>query len=509
MQQRRRYNHPFATHGGNAFQIDQLNTRQLQPAKAFVQVYQRILANRRIVVAFYTWCGAAQQHIGVAQPAIVHGRIAGMVAGRGVLLFVAAVVFFVGNNEGKVAKGQKQCRPCTHHHLHFAGLYFVPQLQPLRWVKLRMIHRHVATQMLPQLAYDLGRERNFGQQKKALLALSHHSSHQMNVHHGFAAAGNAMQQAHFLGGKSGFHLLQGQLLRGAQGKIQIDQPGQQRQPVHHALFNLQHLLFHQPIKHASGHPALFQQLGPGYLPLGFLVMQKRQQQIELFGRLGPTVHQAFQRCFGVILRMQQHIQLSFLFVGLAQVFPHKTYPLFQQALHNGHHMAGIQYLLYFAQLQFLLQFQRFGHQVLAVAEAGKRKTVVGVKLHNAFAAQLQVDGQGGNHNFAFAAQVVFGYPGPQLQLWWIQHRLLIQQTQDGFYSGKAWPIPVNAFYDACIPFAWPHLHFYAAAGLYHRQQGFGQGPGERSGQVQRHNHVYKMGVVFVRDQFGCDVRHSD
>ena len=78
----------------------------------FGESYQSVLSLLGKIETLETWRGTAQQHFGTMSHGKDDGRVASVITGGRVLLFVTGLVFFIDDDESKLSEGKEDAR--TH-----------------------------------------------------------------------------------------------------------------------------------------------------------------------------------------------------------------------------------------------------------------------------------------------------------------------------------------------------------------------------------------------------------
>ena len=163
-------------------------------ARARAQFEQGISAALRFVPALEAGRGAAQHNRASGLLRAPHSQIAGLVA-QFVFLLERAVVLFIHHNQPHIGQRRKHGQPRADNQFCLAkhGAQIILRARTGGGLAVQHGGGHIGKTRLHTLE-QLRREVDFGQQKQHLPALGQHLGHSIEIHFGFAAAGDAIEQ---------------------------------------------------------------------------------------------------------------------------------------------------------------------------------------------------------------------------------------------------------------------------------------------------------------------------
>ena len=210
-------------------------------AGPFGQGQQGIFPGLRIVMALQAGRRRSEDARGVVHARAQDGYVAGMIAGRRVLLFVGLSMLFVHHQQPEVRQGRQHGGSRSYDGGEAARPQKPPRIESFAGAHAGVQHRDAVAEMRPETPYDLGRERNFGNEHDACAPLPNGLLQGFNVHFRFAAARYAMQQKRakaagldtFRNGPQRFGLRRMQrTLRERGGRARVEDPGANRFRLH-------------------------------------------------------------------------------------------------------------------------------------------------------------------------------------------------------------------------------------------------------------------------------------
>jgi len=175
--------------------IDQPYAGRLGRTGAAVQAVQVITAQFGVVQAFQRRCGAAEDDRDVQGLGAYDGEVAGVVM-EPVLLFVAAVVFFIDDDQAGLRQVGEGRRARTDHDPAAAAGHGRPGPRPRAVRKPGMQHMHRHRQARAEARQGLRGQADFRNQHQGLFTLRQAALYGPYVDFGLAAAGHAFQQVH-------------------------------------------------------------------------------------------------------------------------------------------------------------------------------------------------------------------------------------------------------------------------------------------------------------------------
>ena len=149
--------------------------------------------------AFHAWSGRAEQSLCSIHCGKHYGHAACVVAGTGVLLFVACLMFLVYYHQSEVAERQ-QCRaPCPNNNVVWTLRHLLfPYLHPLGIAVSAVVYAESVAKHPLQPFHHLYGKSYLGQQEQHLLVLAEGLQHEVYVYLGLPARCHTVQQHHVL-----------------------------------------------------------------------------------------------------------------------------------------------------------------------------------------------------------------------------------------------------------------------------------------------------------------------
>ena len=175
-----------------ALHVQAQEARLAGAAGALCQLEQGIAAGVGVVQAFQRRCSRAEDdgHVFLAR---AHQRqVAGVVA-QTLLLFIGGVVFFVDDDQPRVLHRREQSRAGADDDVGLAIACRQPGVEALAVVDRRMQQGDTCIEAAGETVEGLWAEVDLGDQHQRLLAGLQALVDQLQVHLGFAAAGDASQ----------------------------------------------------------------------------------------------------------------------------------------------------------------------------------------------------------------------------------------------------------------------------------------------------------------------------
>ena len=173
--------------------IGQNRGRQRRVLISLGQGQQMIFARLCSVIAFYRRsCGSHQQQT-VILCCTVFCHFPGMITRIG-LRFVSGFLFFVNNHAAKVVQWRKHCGSGANDHPCLAALDPAVLVIPLRCRQAAVHDCHLIPEIQAEFFQHLRGQRDFRHQQDGVFPLVQRVLDEANIHLGFAAAGNAVQQ---------------------------------------------------------------------------------------------------------------------------------------------------------------------------------------------------------------------------------------------------------------------------------------------------------------------------
>ena len=122
-------------------------------------------AQQKLVIAsllrgpgsFHGWCGGTQQQSGIMFGAKVFCHIPGVIPGR-IFRLVAALLFFIHDNETQVFQRRENRRAGTQHHPDLSPSDAFPLVIALCHMEGAMEHGHIAAEVRGELPHHLRRQ---------------------------------------------------------------------------------------------------------------------------------------------------------------------------------------------------------------------------------------------------------------------------------------------------------------------------------------------------------------
>ncbi len=181
---------------------------------ALMQLQQTIAPGLGVVVALQRRRGRAEHDGHPGLMGAKHRHIPRRIA-QAILLLERAVVLLIHHDQPQLRQFGKHRQPRAQHDARLTALRLLPMLPALaiRQTTVQTNQRGIGEALL-KITFQLRREVDFRYQQQHLLPTLQGMLHEVDIHLGLAAAGNAVQQKTGVAAASGHGIAHGLLRRG-------------------------------------------------------------------------------------------------------------------------------------------------------------------------------------------------------------------------------------------------------------------------------------------------------
>ena len=174
-------------------EIDDFYDRQSVVQRSLRQGMQRVFPGLSIVPAFQRGSGGTQNDLGIIHLRAHHCQVSALVTWS-IILFVGLLVLLIHDNEPQSGHRGEDGAAGTDDDPAFAASDLLPLRETLCAAKLRMLDRQFIAETAVETIHHLGCERDLRDQEDHPLILSQIFADQFDIHFGFAASGDPIEQ---------------------------------------------------------------------------------------------------------------------------------------------------------------------------------------------------------------------------------------------------------------------------------------------------------------------------